>query len=87
MIHDLCHRATKLLSFLSNFWLTPFVRNFYVADWQVFAAMMAFGFGTFGAATVGNVFVNYASTDALAILCRIAIVFSIIFTYAISIGH
>jgi amino acid permease len=50
----------------------------------VFAAMMAFGFGTFGAATVGNVFVNYASTDALAILCRIAIVFSIIFTYPLA---
>lgn len=43
--------------------------------------MMAFGFGTFGAATVGNVFVNYASADMLATMCRIAIVFSITFTY------
>jgi amino acid permease len=46
----------------------------------VFAGMMAFGFGTFGAATLGNVFVNYASSDLLATLCRVAIVFSITFT-------
>jgi amino acid permease len=26
---------------------------------SVFAAMMVFGFGTFGSATAGNVFVNY----------------------------
>jgi len=50
----------------------------------VFAAMMAFGFGTFGSATAGNVFVNYNSADTLATLCRFATAFSITFTYPLA---
>ena len=50
----------------------------------VFAAMMGFGFGTFGTATSGNVFVNYNSADFLATLCRFATVFSITFTYPLA---
>jgi hypothetical protein len=42
--------------------------------------MMGFGFGTFGSSTLGNIFVNYASGDFLATLCRIAVAFSITFT-------
>jgi len=50
----------------------------------VFAGMMAFGFGTFGANTSGNVFVNYSALDNLATVCRLATGFSIIFTYPLA---
>ena len=46
----------------------------YASSTLVFAAMMFFGFGTFGSATSGNIFVNYAPSDSLAFLCRIATV-------------
>ena len=50
----------------------------------VFASMMLFGFGTFGSATLGNVFVNYNKADTLALACRVAMAFSITFTYPLA---
>lgn len=47
----------------------------------VFSGLISFGFGTFGSATAGNIMNNYAVSDALATICRVAIGFSIIFTY------
>jgi len=46
--------------------------------------MMVFGFVTFGSATAGNVFVNYNKADSLALACRLAMAFSITFTYPIA---
>ena len=50
----------------------------------VFLCMIAFGLGTFGANTAGNIINNYSVTDGLAGLCRVAIAFSIIFTYPLA---
>jgi len=47
----------------------------------VFAAAAALGFGTFGKASAGFILTNYASKDSLIGLSRIAVAFSLIFTY------
>ena len=47
----------------------------------LFAAMMAFGFLTFGTATAGNVLNNYAASDQLAAYARVAILASMVFGY------
>lgn len=46
-----------------------------------YAAVMAFGFLTFGKATQGNLLLNYASNDALAAAARVAIGISTLFGY------
>jgi len=60
------------------------IRRGFGASTIVFAGMMAFGFGTFGSSTLGNVFVNYNKADVLATLCRFATFFSITFTYPLA---
>lgn len=50
----------------------------------VFAGLIGFGFRTFGENCLGNILNNYAATDGLASLCRIAIGFSIVFTYPLA---
>ena len=49
----------------------------------VYAALMTFGFGTFGTATLGNIFVNYHKADTLALLCRVAMCVAITFSYPV----
>lgn len=46
-----------------------------------FAAATALGFGTFGKASAGFILSNYSSKDTLIGLSRIAVAFSLIFTY------
>lgn len=69
----------------------PSVRRFtalsataFGASIAVFAAMMAFGFLTFGGAVSGNVLNSYAVTDPLATFARVAILGSIIFGYPLA---
>jgi len=47
----------------------------------IFCVATALGFGTFGKACAGFVLSNYASKDSLIGLSRIAVAFSLIFTY------
>jgi len=48
---------------------------------MVFAAATALGFATFGKASAGFILTNYAAKDRLIGLSRIAVAFSLIFTY------
>lgn len=49
-----------------------------------FITMMSFGFLTFGANSKGLILNNYASNDALAKVCRLAIGASILFGYPLT---
>ena len=46
--------------------------------------MTAFGFLTFGGNCDGYILNNYSTNDKLATICRVAIAFSILFTYPIT---
>jgi len=47
----------------------------------IYAMTMVAGYATFGDASMGNILLNYSSTDVLATLGRLATGFSIIFGY------
>ena len=49
----------------------------------VYIIMTAFGFLTFGSNCNGYILNNYSTNDPLATICRIAIAFSVLFTYPI----
>ena len=49
----------------------------------VYIVMTAFGFLTFGGNCDGYILNNYSTNDPLATLCRVAIAFSVLFTYPI----
>ena len=50
----------------------------------IYVLMTAFGFLTFGGNCDGYILNNYSTNDRLATICRVAIAFSILFTYPIT---
>jgi amino acid permease len=50
----------------------------------IYVLMTAFGFLTFGGNCDGYILNNYSTNDHLATICRVAIAFSILFTYPIT---
>ena len=81
------YNAPRFLAELQNASMTRFrvvVGNAFGFASGVYIVMTAFGFLTFGANCDGYILNNYSTNDQLATSCRVAIAFSILFTYPIT---
>jgi amino acid permease len=81
------YNAPRFMTELKDASLTRFrvvVGNAFGFSSLVYVLMTAFGFLTFGGNCDGYILNNYSTNDHLATICRVAIAFSILFTYPIT---
>lgn len=83
-----CHyNAPRFLNELQDPTMTRFryvVSNAFGFSSFIYVLMTTFGFLTFGGNCDGYILNNYSTNDKLATICRVAIAFSILFTYPIT---
>jgi amino acid permease len=81
------YNAPRFMAELKDANMTRFrivVANAFGFSSAVYVLMTAFGFLTFGGNCDGYILNNYSTNDHLATTCRVAIAFSILFTYPIT---